>query len=848
MVSYYGRRQTTDTDAGLTTSGTVSNQRTSVFETFPEHGWVHTFYLLCGKPIGGPNASLRMAMMAVDSNNNPVSRMGYSATATVSTNMSNGADGTLYSAAVTAVDSGYGPTQNAIQAWAGTRYGLTFAATGGQLYHGMIAAANGGNNYSNNNLYRKNTSTVTPTDSPVYTTASYEGVMTIAVGYDPNDNPSTPTNRSPSGTITTNTPTFTSDFNDANSVRGDKIKEYQIQLRLVGTTALKWDDVFTASGAEQSSSSTTQIYAGSALSAPNSYEWRIRHKDQFNAWSSWSSWLTITLNAGGNVGQGSTPVGKQLTNQPGPFVAQWTHSGGLSTNAYQIQLRQGETVIQTSPIISGTVANNANISITWAASGFSNLAYGQTYQYRIRGRDTTGVWSDYGPNRTISINAYPNQPTLVSPVNGLQTTSLPKLTVKVTDPDDAAPLSSVTVRIKDGVSKAVLFTRTMSLRAGTTDTYDYQTIAADLATVNYPYLWDAIASDGTLTGQRSAERFFTYVTGPTVAITSPTVNQVLTTSTPTFTWTSSAQTTARLDIFLQGTTTPVVGANITGTGTSWAVPAGYLKNNTLYTFQVTSYNSGVSGTATQDFSLVYTAPAALTNFVVSPLAVAGDSVASALMGSWDQATDSPAVFQYYVYRRRLDGTAAGDSSEIILQRITSISQTTFVDTNPASDQSYIYSVSKVIQSGTDYIESLIVENTGMVSFDHVIISSATNGMTYRASLTYVTANRVDYKDDRQVFAPWGDTKPYYQIGSLNYAEVKGTYRAITDRRGRAKDIVTALRALKDRQITLADTLCYRDNRGRVLFGLMTLGEIDERLITYGVEITFSQSNYIEGVT
>lgn len=845
MVSYYGRRQTTDTDAGLTTSGSVSNQRTSVFETMPENGWAHTFYLLSGKPIGGPNVSMRMALFTVDSNANPNNRMGYSATATVSTNMSNGSDGTLYSAAVTAVDSGYGQNQAAIQLWSGSRYGIGFSATGGQLYHGMIAAANGGNNYSNNNLYRKNSGSVTPSDSPVYTTATNEGVMTIAVGYDPNDAPSTPTNRSPNGTITTNTPTFTSDFNDNNASRGDKIKEYQIQLRQVGQTSLKWDDVFTATGSEQSGSNTTQVYGGTSLSAGVSYEWRIRHKDMFNAWSSWSSWLTITLNSGGQVGQGSTPVGKQLTNQPGPFVAPWSHSGGLSTNAVRIQLRQGDTVVQTSGIIAASVANGANISISWAASGFSNLAYGQTYQYRIQGRDTTGVWSDYGPNRTISINAYPNQPTMVSPGNGVTVTSYPKLTIRVEDPDDAAPLSSVTCRIKNAAG-SVLFTRTMALRAGTTDTYDYQTTSTDLATFA-EYKWDAIASDGTLTGQRSAERGFTYASGPTGSITAPTANQILTTSTPTITWSQTGQTSARADIYRSDTGASVIGANISGATTSWAVPAGYLRNNTEYFVILTIYGTGGLFTyASQTFSLVYTAPGALTNFIVSPLALAGDSQASTLMGSWDTATDSPSVFQHYIYRRRLDGTNPGSASEVILKRITSISQTTFVDTNPASGTSYIYSVSKVIAVGSDLIESLIAEAPGIVEFDHVIISSASQGMTYRASLTYLQSNRIDYKDDRQVFAPWGDSKPYYQIGSLNYAEIKGTYRAITDRRGRAQDIVNSLRALKDRQILLADTLCYRDNRGRVIFGLMTLGEIDEKLLTYGIEIGFSESNFVEG--
>ena len=429
----------------------------------PEHGWGHTIYLLAGRA-GGTSPTGQLAIGAVDANGNPNDRMGWTNTITFSSPMSSGSDGSVFSAGLTTTDLAYAQIMTAVELYSGRRYALGFSAIGAQLYHGLLPAADPANNFSNTTLYRKDNGSVTPSE-PMYTVATNEGNMTIAIGYDPNDNPSTPTNRSPSGTVNTLTPTFNSDFNDANTNRGDYLKQYQIQVRQVGSTPLKWDTgSVTASSAERSAAVTTTTYGGSALTSGTAYEWRIRHRDHFDAWSSWSSWLSFTPSSGGFLGQGSSPVGKQLTQTPGLFVLPYTHGGGLSTNAVQIRLVSGSTVLQTSPIITKTVAPGANASITWAETGFTAIPWGTTLAYEARARDTTNVWSDYGPNRTISTDYYPNQPSIVSPKNGVVLTARPMLIGKVTDPDNAAPLSAVTCRIKNSAG-SVLFTRTMALQA-----------------------------------------------------------------------------------------------------------------------------------------------------------------------------------------------------------------------------------------------------------------------------------------------------------------------------------------------------------------------------------------------
>jgi hypothetical protein len=385
----------------------------------------------------------------------------------------------------------------------------------------------------------------------------------------------------------------------------------------------------------------------------------------------------------------------------------------------------------------------------------------------------------------------------------------------------------------------------MALQAGSTDTYEYQTTATDLASFG-SYQWDMNASDGTLTGPYSAVGLFSYVSGPSVAITAPTAGQILTTSTPTFAWTAATQVTARVDIFNADTGEYVIGANINSASQkTWDVPAGYIKNNGSYTFQVVVTDaSALTGSATQNFSLVYTVPAAVGGYGGSTIPLGNDDKPSTVLLSWDADTDPN--FEYYTLKRRDAGTPSGDSSEIILRHLSDQNQVTFYDTNPVSGKSYIYSLTRTLSSGTDLLESDPAEVELMVEFDAIIISSVTNGLNYRVALTYQTAGKVDHRDDREIFMPWGETKPYIQLGSIDYEEVRASFRVITDRRGNARDIMENLRALKSRQISAADVLCYRDGRGRRYFGYISLSEGDDKLYQYVADVNFIETNFTEG--
>ena len=139
---------------------------------------------------------------------------------------------------------------------------------------------------------------------------------------------------------------------------------------------------------------------------------------------------------------------------------------------------------------------------------------------------------------------------------------------------------------------------------------------------------------------------------------------------------------------------------------------------------------------------------------------------------------------------------------------------TFTDTTPTSGVSYTYQISYTVTSGTDIIESLPASADGSVTFQATILSSVSAGTSYRAVLHYGLTFKVDWRDERETFIPWGAQAPTVQFSSANFQEARGTYRLVTDRRGNAPDTMDSLRALKARQISMADVICLRDGRGQ----------------------------------
>ncbi len=149
---------------------------------------------------------------------------------------------------------------------------------------------------TNERFYRKNTESPNysiPVDG-VGSDVSNQGQLIAWFEGEVNVAPSAPTGITPSGDISTLTPTIGADFNDLNKVLNDgrawdKANRVHIQVRKMVDQTTMWDSEITV----DTSSRTTNTYAGTALLYFTSYQVRIRHRDRLNEWGAWSGWVTF---------------------------------------------------------------------------------------------------------------------------------------------------------------------------------------------------------------------------------------------------------------------------------------------------------------------------------------------------------------------------------------------------------------------------------------------------------------------------------------------------------------------------------------------------------------------------
>jgi hypothetical protein len=342
----------------------------------------------------------------------------------------------------------------------GTSYPLSSTVYGALHAVGMIesSALPGKDNYL---LYRKGDASAPPADPMSPTSSSSEGWLAIWVDYETNVSPEKPDILSPvnAATLSTLTPVFSGNFDDdnetlPNGISADEMESFQIVVRRNDNNSLMWDYDDDSTSAERTARAFTRTYAGSALTAGVVYKWQCRVYDRFGSASPWSDWRTFTVGTGGVSVSAGTPTGKQETRQPTPFTGVWSHSGGLSTNAVRVRIKNrvsGTVVRQIGSSGTGTVAKTVSpgntISVTWAelvaaATGaggtWDDLPWGGDYVYEIQARDSSNNWSSWSsPTQAFTVNAAPSVPTNLSPAYSVPPqTSYPLLTATATDVDD----------------------------------------------------------------------------------------------------------------------------------------------------------------------------------------------------------------------------------------------------------------------------------------------------------------------------------------------------------------------------------------------------------------------------
>jgi len=291
----------------------------------------------------------------------------------------------------------------------------------------------------NENFYIRTGLSQPPPDPFGAYTNSIEGHLSAYADGWINEAPLTPNNLSPSGSINETAPVFSGDFRDRNGTygdtsgtgidSGDRLNQYHIQVRAVGTTTLLWNTTYAANSAEQSADAFDRAYGGSTLTRGTTYEWRPRTSDEFGAFGDWSSWTAFTPVSLGFVTLDSDLTGTIQSNQP-DFKGRWNHQTTADMTRVQVRLLNstGAVVKTGADYDIANVANSAApgtlFTVPWADAGLSTLAWGTNYRYQIRGKDASNC-SDWSASRTFKTNA--------APPNGSITTSYPKIRVGWTD-------------------------------------------------------------------------------------------------------------------------------------------------------------------------------------------------------------------------------------------------------------------------------------------------------------------------------------------------------------------------------------------------------------------------------
>lgn len=821
-----GRYRTTPDNAVASLSG--GTLIACLYAAPDQNCWGYRFEGRFGRSTATTPSVRMVAYAPIVTGGNPSARKAYSGTVSPSTEMTLDANtGAFYWSDVAATDDDEYNT--AFRMYAGTKYAIGTLTTGASLNHGMATAASIS---ESNELFYTVTGLSQPPPDPIGSySQSVQGHLTLWVYAHTNEAPRVPVNRTPSGAIDETSPTFAGDFRDRNGTwgpgndgydDGDKMSAYRIQVRRVSDGVSFWaPSAFTASSSERTADRFSVAYGGTALVRGTAYEWRAQVRDDFGEWGDWSSWLEFTPSDLGLVTLDDDPTGKVETDEP-DFEFDWSHQSALSTDTVQLRLYQNGTLIYTSAEISKTVADGAMGTITWAESGITDLLWGQNYSYSIRGRDTNSAWSDWSSQRTFNTNAAPSIPDGLSPANGQVVTSYPLLSFQMTDTDDDTSTGLVgKVRIKDDTG-TVLFTRDATYNS-TSGYWEYQTDGTDLASFD-DYRWDAYGYDGTLyTGNKtveanattSDEEQFTYADGPDVTIDSPTDASTVDSSTPTVSWTASAQNRYRLTVYEPDTDTVVYQKGpLVSAATSWQIPSGYLRNDTSYDIELwVEDNSLLTGTSQRvTITTDFTPPDAATGVSAVPVAIGNDPFETAIVVQWDATTEPGGTFVgTYVYR--------DDLTDRPYRIFTSTSTTSFTDYFVASGYEYTYTVRHVGQRDLDQVESDAVSSSAQVDLEGVVICSVLNPATYRAVFDDVQLLEYQRIRNEQVYTVGSNSKPTTWRSPEKYWLIPGEYRIVppadsTDKRADIDARDADAQALEEQD----GVFCFRDWQGNVLYG------------------------------
>jgi hypothetical protein len=663
----------------------------------------------------------------------------------------------------------------------GVNYALALQVNDADFRHNMIEAADISG--ENEQFYYKGASN--PPNPYGASTVSTEGWITLWLEGDQNLAPLIPINIAPSGQTLSVTPTIESDFRDPNGTygataygttnydAGDYCTSARIKVRRKSDSLSFWDHTYTTTSGERTANRTSKVYAGTTLVRGTVYQVQVQHFDRNGDSSPVSAWVDFTPGSLGVVTTTGAPTGKvdDLT----PDVAwSWFHGTGLNADRVRVKFYRGSvsTPIATSSDMTVSVASGASATALWSSMGIAgSLNPGELHYYTVEARATDLVWSLPSAKRSFTPDAAPGVPTNLSPATGdiRSTSTYPILSAKITDADDTVATGlAATVEILNS-GGTLIQTRAATLRAGTTDIFDYQTVAADLASAGtYRHRWysfDGYLYSGGVTSSasatRSAEAVFSWAAVPSPVITAPLGGSSLAIVNPTITWTVTSQDKFRARILEAGVEIFSSGEIANTAAREYTFPVGYTKNGHTYDFEIGVQFSTLWGYDTETAVLIdYVEPASAGNLQVLPGVVNLEPIATAAVGTWD-AYIGDYFDSYVIYRDDL-----GDRPFL---EIRNEALTTFTDYHAPDNAVYTVVVNE-LRGLDELVASEPVSVNVTLGIRGVVLVSIENPQVDRyVNLAWESIEWTAHGDE-STYLTWGAEKPISKRGAAEWFE------------------------------------------------------------------------------
>jgi len=838
----FGRKPALRNDAG--TGVLLQNAiRGSIYGSTPYHSWVVGFGIRAGKPSSG-------------SANGWVQQALYKAT-TVLTDLVGATDGTVQVAAVMATTdrtggADYRNLPTAPLMWqANQRYGIAARSDAGTLTFGQD---------NSGWVMHKRTGAAWPTPFAAVSNDP-EGKMSQWVELIQNTAPKLPSNVFPTdgGYVTSGSPTIAADFRDDEEVlpgfalgEGDKLGKYHVRiLNQAKTSVLKDSGVTVATGTMQTNRRATWAVPSTALAA-GTYVAQVTLYDRFDAPSPVREW-TFSVNAGGSLDvdiaaaniRNDSPL-ITLSSTPN-LTATWEHDGGLDLVATYAQVRQQstDTIVRGPALIAQTATDGQTFTTTtiFGDEGWASLPRGLWYRFEVQGIDSAIGNTPYTPSRWFRVDAIPNTATDLLPAVGVAVAAIPVLSGRFTDPDDDSstilPVFNVRVSGDPGNGAAVPAVSYLGNgRWGATPT-------SAAVTGNGTWEWRAASVDPWGSSSfATAWQSFVKVDPPVIAITSPaTPGEDFPTGTPTLTWTvDRTQSAYRVQLYSGLTTLAYDSGTVSSGAGSHPIPAATLRNDTNYTlFLSITTSDGLVSQVIRDFSINYVPLPAVTR--MTAVMSAGDfepaGQESEVTIAWDIITTEVSDEDWGgSWVRRTDlSTGIVDREWHLLTK----QETALIDRTPRSGIAYDYTVTYQYRvNDLEWIESELATDQVQVVLVNGVLSDISPGGG-SVPIRYWESRSVDNPLDVEVIPSWG-AKPTVWQGLQDYQVIEVGYDLVNDGGGdylvhSSRELVEALRAIKRVAIDtdgypVPKSLCWRDPRGRIVYGSITsFSEDDPHALT-----------------